>query len=613
MTKTRGPRWVFDALPPSGARRGGNPADHAFAHNLGTFVREVVQNANDQAQLSPRVVFRFRPLKGMALKEFVRALEMPGLESHLVAVAKRPEAVSTSRALNRLRESQELLVLYIEDYGTEGLTGEESEGESHFRALCKDTLFSHKRDSTAGGSYGLGKSVLWIFSSFSTVLYSSTLLQLPRGRENPRFIGRAEFPSHEVAAKAFSGSGWFGIKRSLRRGHRAESVWGQDAYDLSHALGFAGRADHQVGTSICIVGFRDPTEDEDSDVGTLVERTRRSIVEYFWPAMTLKRRRLRAAVGSGDQTHNVAVDDENVRPFVLAWRKRATPDSQLARPGDVVVRDLPFAIPARRSGQPGVKGCVRLIVRLHDEHHSHPRAGQVAYFRGPGMVLDYHDRRRLSLGMRPFHAVLACGVARDPDNVEETDHAIEQFLRMAEPPSHDRWEPTQRLKDSYVRGYAKALKQLTQCVDDELKRLLVVRSTDGRKGPERLQKRFPIGESGPRQKRPMAFRIRNLKAQLDATAWTLHGSIEPVRPGHPWLAELRVAEIGEHGLEGDPLPVLNLKLEGPAEARIDAGVATITAPASTTSLKFSALAEPTPCVGALEVRVEGRVLSGDSR
>lgn len=35
------PRWVFDALPPSGQRRGGDPSEYAFTRTLDTFVREV--------------------------------------------------------------------------------------------------------------------------------------------------------------------------------------------------------------------------------------------------------------------------------------------------------------------------------------------------------------------------------------------------------------------------------------------------------------------------------------------------------------------------------------------------------------------------------------------
>ena len=186
--------WTFDALPPSGARRGGNPAEHAFRHDLSTFVREVVQNANDQAQARPRVVFRLHSLSGQPLVRFLDALDYSSLEPHLEAAARTHGGTGLRQALAVLRDRAELLVMFVEDYGTEGLTGDETEGDSHFRALCKDTLFSHKREATAGGSYGLGKSVLWIFSGLSIVLFDSTLMECPQGASNPRVVSSSTSP-----------------------------------------------------------------------------------------------------------------------------------------------------------------------------------------------------------------------------------------------------------------------------------------------------------------------------------------------------------------------------------------------------------------------------------
>lgn len=609
-------QWIFDALPPSGARRGGNPAEHAFKHKLATFVREVVQNANDQAKLSPRISFRLQALKGKPLASFLAALGMRDLRPHLDAVAASEHGVALRRGLAALDEQQALLVMYIEDYGTEGLTGAESKGESHFRALCKDTLFSHKKESSAGGSYGLGKSVLWVFSSLSTVLFDSTLLELPAGAKNPRFIGRAEFPSHEVGNKALAGSGWFGTPstdgaQSRQHGERAESVWGRSAQTLGEALGFTPRKDHDVGTSICIVGFRDPTEDESQSVERLIERTKAAVVENFWPAMTFAKRPLRAGAGAGHNVADIRVDGPEVQPFVAAWRGRAKAMKQLENAGDIVVQPIPFRVPPRRDGTPAVDGHINLIVRLDDERKPHGRASQVAYFRGPGMVLKYHDRKRLALGMRAFHALAACGVARDPADIRASDHAIEHFLRLAEPPSHDRWESTQRLKDTYGRGYAKALSGLTSDIDDALRSLLTRPTKDGHEGPERLQKRFPIGKKGRVKKRPMAFRIQGLRAGLGEDGWELGGVIEPVRPGHPWVASLEIAEVDEQGRQSDVIPLVNVKVSAGAECRIEDGVAIIDAQASTRRLTFAAVSGQSPCVGALEVQVAGQIRRGE--
>ncbi|MCY1004489.1 hypothetical protein OV079_02665 [Nannocystis pusilla] len=85
------PRWEFDALPPSGARRGGDPAEYAFPGTLHTFVREALQNANDQSLRSgstrAEVHFDVEELKGAELKEFRAAIEWDTLVRHIQGAA----------------------------------------------------------------------------------------------------------------------------------------------------------------------------------------------------------------------------------------------------------------------------------------------------------------------------------------------------------------------------------------------------------------------------------------------------------------------------------------------------------------------------------------------
>lgn len=603
--------WVFDALPPSGARRGGNPAEHAFKHDLSTFVREVVQNANDQAQARPRVVFRLCRFEGDALARFLEALDFASLRAHLEAGASTKSGVGLRRELEALTKRRALHVMYVEDHGTEGLTGDEAEGESHFRALCKDTLFSHKREESAGGSYGLGKSVLWIFSGLSTVLFDSTLMQCPDDRVNPRFIGRVELPSHSVSSGArkgdYAGSGWLGERKALERGVRAESVWGVDARAHASALGFRDRKDHEIGTSIAIVGFRDPTEDEEPSHERLVDRTRRAIVVNFWPAMLLPRRRLRAEVGFGDDLEVVSIDGTEAAPFLEAWMGRTAARERLEQPGDVVVRPIPFRVPAREDGGAPVEGTVDLIVRLESERHPRARVGEIAVFRGPGMVVKYWDRSRIALGMRPFHGVLACGIARDPLRPTPEDEAIEAFLRLAEPPSHDDFLSTQRLKETYRPGYKKALDDLKLCVDDVLRSLLFVAPDSGKKGPERLQRRFPIGKKGATDKRASAFRIHRLSATLGEDGWRFQGTVEPVVAGHAWHAEVRLAEVDERGERTDAIAVQSFDVDASAAVRIEDGAAIVEAGADLRRLAFRGHSAPSPYMGALEVEISGRI------
>ncbi len=579
-------RWIFDALPPSGARRGGNPSEHAFRHTLETLVREVIQNANDQAVGWPAVRFRFIELADERLEAFQRAMAWPTLLPHLKGSAATKGGRTVGEFLTKLESTRRLLLLQIEDRNTEGLTGAESDGESHFRALCKDTLYSHKSSDAAGGSYGLGKSVLWTFSGLATVLFNSVLLSHLEGQVSPRLIGRAELPSHALRSarsdKWFTGPGWFGqLARVVRAGIRAESVWDMSAYELASDLCLAREDRH--GTSILIVGFRDPTSERTDEVSDLIKRISTATTKFFWPAMVMDMRRLRVSVG--DEQNQTSVElgaDRSVRPFVDCYRRRAEATASLQQVGDIALRAIPIDLPNRRDGTKGQPGTVDLVVRLAAEGSRDRYLGHVAIFRGPGMVVRYWDRSSLTIGMRPFHAVLVAGHARNPRAPSEADKQVEQFLRAAEPPGHDDWLPTSKLKQSYKRGYAIALRRLKDRVGAELRKLLVLKPTQGSVGPDRLQKRFPIGDRPGGNTESSVFSFTGLTAGFEAGRWHFEGEIESKpndhgRKGLGWKVRLVLNELGDDGQPMGRIAIDSLVVDTTEDARVtlDDGVALI--------------------------------------
>jgi hypothetical protein len=599
--------WIFDALPPSGARRGGDPAEHALTRNLDTFVREVVQNANDQriGDPAPEVSFRFNELTGEKLEAFLGKLSWSTLEPHLRAAARTHGGRAMGRFLEELDRTQRLLTLTIEDRHTVGLTGDESAEDSHFRALCKDTLYSHKRLQASGGSYGLGKSVLWAFSGLSTVLFNSVLQEHPTGRKSPRLIGRTELPSHRRGKRWFSGSGWFGQSVYAEGGLRAESIWHLNAAIEAREL-YLERHKRATGTSILLAGFRDPAIESEMSVASLDERILKAAARWFWPAVELKNPGL--CIRAGERDAN-AEDIAALRPFVECWRGRTSRRTELEQPGDVVSRSIPVELPARRDQGTSVRGEVLLVVRLAAEDHDLELTGHVALFRGPGMVIKYWDRTGIAQGMRPFHAILATGQARDPGAPTDADREIERFLRDAEPPGHDDWLSTPALKESWKPGYAKALEQLRDRVSRELRELLMPRPSYGARGPERLQRRFPIGKRGGREAEPSAFRFADLNASFGGLRWRFSGTVRPARRSErPWEASVSLRELGDGGqaLELLGIAAITLQTEG-ATATIERGVARIQAPAGAVAVTFQGTSCPieavdgTPCEVALEV------------
>lgn len=611
------PEWVFDVLPPSGARRGGDPAAHAFARNLDTFVREVVQNANDQriGDRAPEVHFRFRELSGDALRAFCAKIAWPTLLPHLESAGATRGGRAVGRFLAELGRTGRMLVLTIEDRHTVGLTGDEFDEDSHFRALCKDTLYSHKRHTGAGGSYGLGKSVLWSFSALSTVLFNSVLDGDPRGKKSPRLIGRTELPSHRTDGRWYGGSGWFGTAVAAPGGRRAESVWSLEAALEARDLHLE-RAERATGTSILIVGFRDPTFEEEPSVDQLHESIRTAAARWFWPAMELASPGLR--ITSGDVDASAEVDA--ARTFAEAWRGRDSTRTTLEQPGDVVSRSIPIEVPPpREGGGRATRGEARLIVRLAPETSRHPLNGHVAMFRKPGMVVRYWDRSGVAQGMRPFHAILAAGEARDPAHVTDADRIVERFLRDAEPPGHDLWHPTPALKETWKIGYAKAIKQLEDRVTHELRELLTPAPSHGTRGPERLQKRFPIGRRGDSEGEPSAFRFSGLDARFDGERWSFSGAVSPLRRVHgPWEAIVSLNELGDGGTRLDRIAIAEIECETEgAEVRVVDRVAHVEAAAAVDQVAFRGRSTPVRGVDGvvteIELEVGGRLALTEAR
>ena len=64
-------------------------------------------------------------------------------------------------------------------------------------AVVRNILDSFKGDN-AGGSYGLGKSVMWACSQFGLVLINSNLSVAQDGKREGRFIGRLDLPWHRL-------------------------------------------------------------------------------------------------------------------------------------------------------------------------------------------------------------------------------------------------------------------------------------------------------------------------------------------------------------------------------------------------------------------------------
>lgn len=617
--------WFFFSGGPGAPRYGDDPTKHAVDHDTESFVREVIQNANDQRLDNDdpvEVRFRFITLTGKERSEFLDALGWNSqLGDQLRAVADRDTGKGYDRFLERMEdEDAELRLLVVEDRNTTGLTGRWDE-DSNYAALVRDELYSSKQDDTAGGSYGLGKSVLWTFSGASTVLFNSHPVDRPNDVSLPRFIGRTKLPTHELDDVTYQGAGWLCDPRETDEGPRPKSLWGSKARAIAEQLNLS-RPDTS-GTSAMVVGFRDPTRDDRPEIDELAEQFEEAAVKYFWPAMY--QGDLRVIVETPEDEYKADVEGvPAIRPFVECFKQRQEESNALNEPGDVAGLDIPLEIPPRADGTETPNGTVRLAARLASPVDDDTYLNRIAMFRGSGMVVKYYNQSRVAFGDRDFHGVLAAGEARSEGRTTEADLEVDRFLRFSEPPEHNDWISTENLREQYKQGFRKALDAMFDTTRDGLRHL--ISRSDGTSDAlsDKVLKRFPIYEERTRRRstpsQKSVFEIDST-SEFDDDRWRFEGQIEPlVDEFDEWSAEISMQGVGEDGSTFDLVPIeeVDVSSDGPTVEYEDGTARIIAEDASL--LQFKGESRPvksgqmsTVTVGEtrIEIRAEVRNAGGE--
>lgn len=593
------PSWIFDPVPPSGAKKGGLANAQVFDPTVDSLIRESLQNARDQrAGDDPvRVRIALKELTGASLSAFLEAMSWDDLRPHVEAAAESAGITISARLREGLKQigSGTFRVLLIEDRGTVGLTGGENDEHCNFNALCRHELVTSASRRESGGSFGIGKSMLWRFSGLSTVLFGSWLSEIPGMSEQMRFFGRALLTSHSAGAGEWDGSGWYGTPETSGGGlPRAISVLGDEAAELNDSM-LVGREAGESGTSILILGFDDPTLEEEDTIEEVCEVILRSARRWFWPAM------IRGEMGvlvegwrDDEQAFSRDVDPTSpeLQPFVEAQAGEPNENGRLEEPGDIIERELKLKVPAQRH-RPGeiddpkasFEAPVRLRIRLAESGDTED-LNQIALQRGSGMVIQYRPAAPGTNLDLDFHGVLEAGLARGDT---PADQAAEEFLRAAEPAGHDEWRPTtERIKAEYMRGSQKALRDLFKQIDKVLRDLTGEEKIESDEGPDALRRLFPlpgIGDSEPQ----MTQRLSAAGAQLEGDRWSFSGTFASKQAGSDWAFRVQLSLDQEAGssrpqhVEIDRLSVEGAEASGPD----DAGAFLIKVPKGRVAVDFS--------------------------
>jgi len=468
------PVWKFPKQKSGITEYHKNPTESALDSTLETFVREVLQNANDQgvSEEDPvKVTFDFTTLTGSDLDDFLETLiwnENGGspedLRWHIERAIKNDQArdPGLKRFLNNF-DGNSLTVLTIHDEHTTGLRGSETDTKQTYASLVKDFGSTNKPGSSSGGSKGLGKTVLWAFSGLSTVLFNSNPDSLPSdgGSEPPRLVGRTIVPAHtdEAETTHYTNHGWYGRNDPSRINDigRPASLWGDlnDADELANTLSVS-RPNNNYGTSIGVVGFRIPGG-SNPEMEELAASFRHASVKYFWPAMV--RDELEVHVETPDGTHTEATLDDapGVKPYVKCYSEYfEITETELSGAGSFSKREVSVEIPREdpetvdEDPHDGYQTAVDLVVRhltpadradFNTDDDNELVINHVARLRGAQMIVDYVNMSRAANRGKDFAAVMIAGEAQTVpgEDVTDAEAALEDFLKRSEPTQHDDW------------------------------------------------------------------------------------------------------------------------------------------------------------------------------
>lgn len=552
--------WGWDDAPPTQGDYG-NSNSWAIRAGIDALPRESGQNSVD-ARLTDQpgsMKFTILRLAGDARSSFEEASGWNrGLRQHIEAMANGGQVVSDrlAAALEHRQQSDELLLLRIADYGCRGLTGPEmpangvpEDAYGNFIKLCRLDLFSGK-ELAAGGSFGLGKAVYWRYSRTQTVLFNSTIHDTsgPAGQSQNRVFGVNQGTVHAIEGKRYLGKGWLG--RPDDDGYLVSQFLSDDETRALHLE----REENAPGTTALIIGFHDPDNPE-RDAGQLQASIEEGIEENFWPLITRGRMQFTVEtidVESGEQSE---VSVEPSRRFTelthaLEVFDDGKPVDVLENVGDVAIRDITIRVPRRKTApiHDSFEHHAKLVVTRSDDQPD-SLENKICLFRGPEMVVETIAD---DIPDVTFHAFLAAGLAIAPGSDDEDLCRADDFLRLAEPPSHDHWIPGghsggHSLGPNYATPYLPGLRDIRAQVKDQLRDIFGVTPPTDDKPPAAIARHLSILAGGPG---PAEGRITKPVATLtaweidDEGAWNVELSVEMKARPEGWMFRPEVVFVG---------------------------------------------------------------------
>lgn len=416
------PSWTFERSGPMGGAAGEaftNPLAATGMPRAAVLAREAVQNSVDASADGGKVLVRFREqrIAGEEKSAFAKAAKLD-----LLAARADEILPNQPNCLGSLSDDQaEISLLYVEDFRTTGLEGDFSKASSKFYRFLLSLGDGGKiRESHgSGGSFGFGKSV---YSSNSAInsIYAYSKTKDENGNVRSIIFGCGYFRSHEVGGDFHTGRAWFGRDVSPGGGafQKVEPLIGDDADSLALALGFTLRKNDDLGTSVLII-------DSSIDLNEVTA----GVEDWWWPRLVSNELDVQIVGADGTKSMPRPRKREHLRPFIEAYEVCTT--QAIPKPGSELRK------PFNKKGELSLGTCaLKVLEKGSDGSLSVPedRVDSIALMRAPKMVVAYY--RAWNAGNPPLVGVYVA------------DDEIDDILRCAESPAHDKWDlDSPRLRD----------------------------------------------------------------------------------------------------------------------------------------------------------------------
>lgn len=361
--------------------------DHAYF-----LAREIIQNSIDARRPeSPFVEVHFH-VKHLDLSSFPAWGDFQNiLKACLKEIRQESDGGSTAQKgkgetlyEKALSLTGKIPVLIVEDHGTTGLCGDETErGGQWYKCIRKKG--SNRPTGDAGGTFGIGKHAPFPASKLRTVFYSTI-----NDKGEHAFAGKAILSSFEANGDVKRGTGFFGHLD----GRGVAGI--RTADDIPHFF----RRESQ-GLSVFVMGFKDE--------GNWEANLKRAVLENYFAA--IDRGVLKVVFEAGKSTESI--DSASLKDFV---GKYAPETLQY-----LTALKAPLGGGPKTGNISGI-GEVKLYLAHGKEYER-----KVVFMRRPLIVVQ---KKKSNLVYEPFAGVFVC-----------EDRDGNKVLGALEPPTHDKWDP----------------------------------------------------------------------------------------------------------------------------------------------------------------------------